>query len=294
MTLDVAGHEPASLESPARDEHSTSSPFVTTKRRALGIDLGGASSNTTGYALLEGAPKPVIRAAGTVTRGSSPQDAEAHLLGLIDDSSPDVVAIDAPLTLPPCLTCPSYCRGPGELCELPAAREMWAAKLNPVSQRLCERVVREQVGERPLPTMQLGVITGRAVVLARCLSSRGTAPSVMERGEVLEVYPRATLRRLSAADQRLAPRIKSESPAGFRKRVLEGFAALVGGLDEHAVALAVTHTLDALVAAYTGWLAPEGLEEPPEGFNIAAGWIWFPAAANENEPAPTGDSAPIG
>jgi predicted nuclease with RNAse H fold len=250
--------------------------LVTKQTRVLGIDLGGASSDTTGYALLGGADKPRLLAAGTVAPGSDPQDAEAHLLGLIDGSSPDVVAIDAPLTLPPCLTCPSYCRGPGELCELPAAREMWAATLNPVSQRLCERVVREQVGERPLPTMQLGVVTGRAVALARCLSSRGTAPSVIERGEVLEVYPRATLRRLSAGDPRLAPRIKSESPAGFRERVLEGFAALVGGLDEHAGALAITHTLDALVAAYTGWLAPDGLEPPPDGFNVAAGWIWFP------------------
>jgi hypothetical protein len=42
----------------------------------------------------------------------------------------------------------------------------------------------------------------------------------------------------------------------------------VGVLDDHV--------FDAVVAAYTGWLFPDGLEPPPDGFNVAAGWIWFP------------------
>lgn len=229
----------------------------------LGIDLGGASSKTTGYAVLEGAAgAPVLREAGPVASGPSPKESERALLRLIDETAPEVVAIDASLTLPPCLTCPSYCRGPGDLCELSDARAMWEAKLNPVSQRRCEQHVHDRVNERPLPTMQLGVITGRAVALARCLSSRGIAPSVMERSEVLEVYPRATLRRLSASDKRLAPRGKSESESAFNARVLAGFSTLVGGIDAHRDALAVTHTLDAVVAAYTGWLAPTGSSSP--------------------------------
>lgn len=251
-------------------------PSTVGRRRILGIDLGGSASATTGFALLEGRVRPALRDAGHLARSSSPKAAEEALLRLIDESGPDVVAIDAPLTLPPCLTCPSYCRGPGDLCELPAARDMWDAGLNPVSQRLCEEVIRTKVGERPLPTMQLGAITARAVALGRRLGSRGTPPSVMERGEILEVYPRATLRRLGESDPRLAPRAKAEDHAAFRLRVLKGFGELVGGLKDHATALAVTHTLDALVAAYTAWLAPDGLEPPPGEFNLAAGWIWFP------------------
>jgi predicted nuclease with RNAse H fold len=259
-------------------------PSGITKRRVLGIDLGGASSKTTGYALLEGYENPVLDRAELVAARPSPKESEKALLRLIDETAPEVVAIDAPLTLPPCLTCPSYCRGPGDLCELSDARAMWEAKLNPVSQRRCEQHVHDRVKERPLPTMQLGVITGRAVALARCLSSRGIAPSVMERGEVLEVYPRATLRRLSAKDERLVPRAKSESESTFNGRVLAGLSTLVGGIDAHRDALSVTHTLDALVAAYTGWLAPDGLEPPPKGFNIGAGWIWFPRAVDDQEP----------
>jgi hypothetical protein len=36
------------------------------------------------------------------------------------------------------------------------------------------------------------------------------------------------------------------------------------------------HALDAVIAAYTGWLGPDRLEQPPESFNLASGWIWFP------------------
>ncbi len=246
--------------------------------RVLGIDLGGASSDTTGFVVLEGHGRPEILTAGRPGKGSSPRDAEERLLALVDDHRPDVVAIDAPLTLPPCLTCPSYCRGPGELCELRAAQQMWAAGRNPVSQRPCELFIEEELDERPIPTMQLGVITARAVAFARRLATRGTPPSVMERGEVLEVYPRASLRRLSETEPRLRPREKGEAPAAFRGRALEGFGTLLDGIDCHAAELEDGHVFDALVAAYTGWLGSDGLLGPPSGFNLASGWIWVPKA----------------
>ena len=56
---------------------------------------------------LEGNQKPRLVAADHPGKAASPQAAETTLLTLIDDAGPDVVAIDAPLTLPPCLTCPS-------------------------------------------------------------------------------------------------------------------------------------------------------------------------------------------
>lgn len=43
----------------------------------------------------------------------------------------------------------------------------------------------------------------------------------------------------------------------------------------------------ALIAAYTAWLAPDGLEQPPEGFNLASGWIcWFPGSTSNGRPRP--------
>lgn len=218
----------------------------------------------------------MLVAAGLPLSSSSPKEAEARLLALVDDWSPQVVAIDAPLTLPPCLTCPAYCRGPGAACELQAALTMWDAGRNPVSQRPCEVHIELQVGERPLPTMQIGVITARAVAFARGLTNRGTAPSVMQRGEVLEVYPRATLRRLGDGDTRLLPRAKGELSEAFRARVLGALGESMDGIDGHPTALENGHVFDALIAAFTGWLGPVGLEAPPEGFNLASGWIWVP------------------
>jgi DNA helicase HerA-like ATPase len=60
-------------------------------------------------------------------------------------------------------------------------------------------------------------------------------------------------------------------------RVLAGLSGEVGGLAEHRPGLAPAHAVDALIAAYTGWLHPRGLEPPPPGYNVAAGWIWAPS-----------------
>jgi hypothetical protein len=97
----------------------------------------------------------------------------------------------------------------------------------------------------------------------------------------------------AAGSRRLVPGDRIRSRGGDRCAIAMATKQLIEGVDPQDERLASEHAFDALVAAYTGWLAPEGLEEPPEGFNVAAGWIWFPAAANENEPAPIGDSASV-
>jgi hypothetical protein len=135
------------------------------------------------------------------------------------------------------------------------------------------------LGERPLPTMQLGVLTARAVVFNRKLRSRGVPPCSIERHEILEVYPRATLRRLSERDSRFAGASRGKLTSNERASALAAFGDLISGVDPGDPRWASDHAFDALVSAYTGWLAPEGLEPPPKNFNVAAGWIWYPAAA---------------
>jgi hypothetical protein len=88
---------------------------------------------------------------------------------------------------------PELLPSPGSDCELTAARAMWDHEHNPVTQRPCEIELESSVGERPMPTMQLGVLTARAVAFTRRLRVRGRPPCSIERGEVLKVYPRATL-----------------------------------------------------------------------------------------------------
>jgi hypothetical protein len=65
--------------------------------------------------------------------------------------------------------------------------------------------------------------------------------------------------------------------AKYPPRPLLGrLAERVDGLEAAPLLWSNGHVFDALIAAYTAWLAPGGLEPPPAGFNVASGWIWFP------------------
>ena len=226
----------------------------------------------TGIAVLEGTDTPRLIYAGHTPKRPDPLTAEAALRERISEWDAEVVAIDAPLTLPPCLTCSPECPGPRVRCELEAARLLWDAGWNPTTRRWCELGVYQQVGERPLSTMRLGEITARAVVLARELTR---SPAT-----VLEVYPRATLRRLAAADERFARPHPGEQPEQHHARVLAGLSNLIGGVAEHPLLTTNRHVLDALTAAYTGWLWPDKLEPPPALPLRRSGWIWFPSKAS--------------
>lgn len=122
-------------------------------RTIIGVDLGGALQATTGYAVLSGVDGPRLVEAGVLPRSDTADQAERMLLDLLGSRDPSLVAIDAPLTLPPCLTCPSSCQGPdSERCELRAAHLVWETGGNPVTERLCEVRLRAEIGGgKPLP-----------------------------------------------------------------------------------------------------------------------------------------------
>ena len=232
---------------------------------------------TTGWALLEGAERPRLVDAGTLAKAGTVSDAEGALLALTESGRPDVVAIDAPLTLPPCLCCPAFCRGPGSgLCELRSAQQVWDAGGHPVTERLTEVRLRDELQAGPLPTMRIGQIAARGVALARRILAGGTQLGAPGAVQVLEVYPYASLARLGRGDERLRPRAAQEADVVFAARVIDGLSSHVDISDTHVQSLSGVHVVDALVAAYTGWLAPDGLEPPPRDYNQAAGWIWLP------------------
>lgn len=248
-------------------------------RRVLGIDLGGARMATTGYVLLQGhgEGRPQVADYGILPRASTAERAERRLLQLIVDGRPDVLAVDAPLTLPPCLTCPAFCGGPGRgQCELRAAEAVWAAGGNPVTERLTEVRLRSELESGPLPTMRIGQIAARGVALARRILAGGTGLGPPGSMQVLEVYPYASLVRLAQRNSRWAPRAVQEEWDVFAGRVLDAFTDELDGVKGSRPELAETHVLDALVAAYTGWLAPDRLQTPPDDYNVASGWIWLP------------------
>ncbi len=249
----------------------------------LGIDRGGSSMGTTGWVLLSNADgKRVVADANLLTKASV-GEAEHKLADLISKRAPAMVAVDAPLTLPPCLTCPSYCRGPSpDGCELTAARDVWQVGGNPMTERFCEVALRKElktIPPRPQATMRLGQIAARGVALSRRLAALRHDPTHRVPAHVIEIYPYASQHRLAATEPRVRPQEEDETHQTYAERVLDGIEQLGVDLGPHRPQLAREHVLDALLAAHTGSLAWGGLESPPDGFNLAAGWIWFPRLA---------------
>jgi predicted nuclease with RNAse H fold len=245
----------------------------------LGIDLAGVTGST-GFAVLRGTERPHLADAGLLPATKTPLRSEEELVLLIDRVAPTRLVIDAPLTLPPCMACPDWCRGPGELCELEAARRMWADGSNPVIRRQCEVELKRLIpGAEPNPTMGLGIITARAVALVGKLESRPVAPMSVAGREILEIYPAASLRQMGWTNR--PPKEDAlEVRVQFYTEVVESLETEIDGLSDWPKCRENDDVFDALIAAYTGWLYPEGLVEPPSGFNLASGWIWFPKPAS--------------
>jgi predicted nuclease with RNAse H fold len=153
---------------------------------------------------------------------------------------------------------------------------------------MCEVRLREELVSGPLPTMRIAQIAARGVALARRVLAGGTSLGAPGAVAVLEAYPYATLSRLGQRETRLRPREPKERDVDFSDRILAGLSSEVADLDQHRAGLASGHAVDALIAAYTGWLHPGGLEPPPRGYNVAAGWIWTPLTAGAASEATIG------
>jgi predicted nuclease with RNAse H fold len=210
---------------------------------AAGIDLSGRTTGTTAVAWVGGAPDLVDIVAGPQLRGRT---GDAEIARLLAARRPDVVAIDAPLSLPHAVTCtdpdcadcfpvdgvaPSY----GSR-EIDGARP-WA-----------------NVGHSHKPPMPMVMIAGiafRAIYLRRLL-----APL-----PVIETWPMGVYRAL-------APAAGGDTGDAWRRSAL---ASVVGG----AKRLRGTDRLDAVAAAYAAWCyltgrATEVVAREDEGS------IWLP------------------
>ena len=246
--------------------------------RVLGIDLGGAVTRSTGYALIEPEDsKPNVVEVGILPKAKTPAEGEEALLKLITDRRPDLIAVDAPLTLPPCMSCNLGCPGASEAdCLGEEAKKIWKLDGHPLTQRLCEkelnRTTPEFDGTHPQRTMGLGLITARGVALARRHEGGGFGDAGRP-VQLIEVYPYGTLRRLKI--QTRQPKQDDES---FRKNTINELGKLVSGLgsfDKRTL-----HEMDAVIAAYTGWLEMEGRTcVRPDDWPQGSGWITLPKPA---------------
>jgi predicted nuclease with RNAse H fold len=207
----------------------------------LGIDLTATEQRPSACAALDVAARVLdLRLCQT----------DNDLLALAEEYRPEVVAIDAPLSLPAGLDCLE------ETC--PCRQTL------PHKGRACEQA---------LARLGIGCYFTTKRSLIKTMVYRGIALQVelVRRGlTVIEVYPFATRRRLFGRLPGKATRAGREALWARLRPLLASGPALPEALPSHDV-------LDALLAAYTGLLyahhQAEALGDPTEGL------LWLPKAA---------------
>ncbi len=279
-------------------------------RRFIGVDLGGGRGKTTAVARLEhtentGGWQLVLADAkvrygqrGTGATRDEPTGSDAlfrddvlaeYLLRWTDAST--VVAIDAPLVVPPCLRCDLRCPGVAHCVvdEVVWMRE-WAPRLRargrsdpgkpavtPYTQRAVEVLyagagieLREAMGQGT------GPLAARAAYLRRRLS-----PQLRLHENLIEVSPAATTTQLfGAARARRAHHGDQAAVWDERKRIL---AALADDLAFDYVwpelVVRNTHVFAAVLCAFTGYLWATGRVVEPDsiGRGDGGGGVEIPA-----------------
>lgn len=277
-------------------------------RRFVGVDLGGGRGKSTAVARLEltltsagrvrlGVAEAKIRHGqrGTGRAADEPEGPALFRDGVLirylerwaDEST--VVAMNAPLTLPPCVRCTLPCPTVPR-CTVPVVAWMrkWAPRLvdrgrsdpdkpavTPYTQRATELVL---VGAGYQPRETLGQGTGplaaRAAYLRRALS-----PALRLGENLIEVHPRATLAAGFGAEMARRSRQGTDARVwAARKQIL---GALTDGIAFDYVwpelVVRNTHVFQAVICAFTAYawarrglrgpldLRPEPGDEAPRG-----------------------------
>ncbi len=258
-------------------------------QKFVGVDLGGGKGKKTALALLRVIGDEVA-VAGLAPRAGDPPLYDASLIDAIRSAGDDVlVAIDAPLTLPPCLRCQvPVCPGQ-ENCVDPAVvamhgltgpahdstRDQRRGKppVTPYTQRATEVYLDRVRGIQSRETLGqgMGPLTARAIHLLRALADRFRLNE-----NVIEVYPKATLKLLGLCrDNEYKKRME------MRLQILSRLPALTfapGVWREECVQS--DHLFDAVICAYTGFLWSRDAWQVPVEANspVVDGWIWVPPA----------------
>lgn len=281
-------------------------------RRFLGLELAGAKNQKTALATLEYYPREkkiflldvYDRIAGHDEQSSDEALMETISAATEGGAQATVMAVNVPLTLPPCLTCSRRtCPAPGK-CSHPASRWMReiarkhavkgrARPFTPYTQRPVELWVRYQVFPQLPPEAQFEIdetlggnkapLTARMIYLKKYLNDL----------TLIETWPKLTI-ALLAAQMSLPKRViaryrQLEEGAHARGTILDALSKEHGifiyDRDHKKLSFGLA-SFDAFVCAYSALLSDTGRCAPlPRGFPKASGWIEYPALSVHNPKA---------
>jgi hypothetical protein len=264
------------------------------KYRFMGISLSGGKTQRTHLAVVDYFPVENKIFLSHLYRDIGEDgglSADTVLLNLISENKENLqsISIDAPLTDPPSLLVDHKCVGP-EDCDHPELKWMWAhhkkqhknKRPNKIFTPYTERPVEQFLATSLEQTFPLDHALGsnRAPLWARAkfLSRRLKGISL------LETYPRISVwrigRALKISKTPLLYYKNSVEGAHCREQILEKFLdaewLFIYSQDtKHMVKDA--HVFEAVMSAYTAFLAFKNLcEPPPKDFPKGSGWVSFP------------------
>jgi hypothetical protein len=260
----------------------------------LGVDLGGGKGKKTAAATLRVDQRSGATVVDIAPRAGGAPLYDQGLLALLRGyGDGTLVAIDAPLTLPPCLRCQVVvCPGQADCVDAAVVRMRSAVaahgtgddrnsrrgkpQITPYTQRATELHLLLERGIVPREALGQGTgpLAARAAHLTRALADRFRLNE-----NLIEVSPKATLAALGFT----RPTRKHLHEREARAEALESLAPDLrfgpGVWREHCVQN--DHLFDAVIAAYTGYLwARDGWQdrEAPDDGRTGEGWIWVPPA----------------
>lgn len=199
-----------------------------------------------------------------------PVGSDAEIVEALCALGPEVLAIDAPLSLPATVAAALSIPGAPRLSMLPddASPYLRAAERDPLWRRL---------GVRPLPVSFLGGLTFRALVLLPCL--RATLPETA----IIEAFPSGALAALgitrSDDGEHSGPRL-AKTTAEARAAVQRGLARYISGLPERTDVPLDADRLDALACALTAMAYLRGTYDAAG--EVAEGQIMVPFVSEQD------------
>lgn len=203
-----------------------------------GVDLGGATTGTTATAIVTGEPgsTPRVRLLDRDAEGRRMprQPAVRRIVRALEALDVELVAIDAPLSLPHPVICDD------EDCDRCFPEDGSDADYK---SRSCDGQVPWSAAgylSNPMPTAMLGAITFRGIYLRRALERAGI--------EVVEAWPRGVYMALGANGSDPLPGSSKESDA-----YLADASALIAPRFQFDSPLATPHDVDAIAAGLAAW-----------------------------------------